>query len=159
MTDRAYGVATPDQIAGLSGLEILQAIIAGRLPQATISQRLDFWIVEAREGYAVFEGQPSAGLLNPMGTVHGGWSLTLIDSATGCACLTLQPPGVGYTTVETKGNFTRAITAKTGRVRCEGRVIAAGKQIVTTEARILDSDGRVLSHGTSTLLVLPPRSA
>lgn len=149
-----YGVATPEQIAGRSGREILQAIVDGELPQAPISRTLGFHIVEVGEGYAAFEGQPTDALLNPMGTVHGGWALTLIDSVTGCAALTTLPTGRGYTTVETKGNFARTVTPRTGLVRAEGRVVAAGRTIISATAEIRDEDGRVLAHGMSTLLVL-----
>ena len=92
-------------------------------------------------------------MLNPLGTVHGGWALTLIDSATGCAAHTLLPQGVGYTTVETKVNFTRPIKHDTGRVRAEGRVVSRGRQIMTAEAACSISEGRLLAHGTSTLMV------
>lgn len=153
-----YGVATPEQVAGLSGREILQRIIDGSFPQAPISQQLSFWIVEVGDGMAAFEGEPNAQLLNPMGGVHGGWALTILDSVTGCAGFTKLAPGVGYTTVETKGNLSRAITPQTGRVRAEGRVISAGRQIMSCEGWLKDREGRVLAHGTSTLIVLPPRS-
>jgi uncharacterized protein (TIGR00369 family) len=93
-------------------------------------------------------------LLNPMGTVHGGWALTLIDSVAGCAGLSLLPAGVGYTTIETKGNFSRPITKDTGRVRAEARVVGRGRKVISAEARVLDRDGRILAHGTSTLMVL-----
>jgi uncharacterized protein (TIGR00369 family) len=93
-------------------------------------------------------------LLNPLGGVHGGWALTLIDSATGCAAHTLLPAGASYASVETKANFTRPIRQDTGRVRAEGRVVSRGRQIITAEARILDADKRLLAHGTSTLMVL-----
>jgi uncharacterized protein (TIGR00369 family) len=105
------------------------------------------------EGFAAFEGQPGPHLLNPAGGVHGGWALTLIDSVTGCAAHALLPAGTAYTTVETKGNFVRPITKDTGRVRAEGRVVSPGRQIMTAEARLLAPDGKVLAHGTSTLLV------
>ena len=149
-----YGLARPADIAALTGRELLQAIVDGKLPQAPISQALSFWIVEVGEGFAVFEGDPDAHLLNPAGGVHGGWALTLIDSAAGCAGHSLLPAGAGYTTLETKGNFVRPIAKNTGRVRCEGRVVSPGRQIITAEARVLGPDGKVLAHGTSTLLVL-----
>jgi len=149
----SYGVATPDEVAGLTGLAMLQAMIEGKVPAPPIAQTLSFWLTDVGDGYAVFEGDAGAHLLNPLGIVHGGWALTLIDSATGCAAHTTLPPGVGYTTVETKANMSRAITKDTGRVRAEGRVINRGRQIITADARITDAKGRILAHGTSTLLV------
>jgi uncharacterized protein (TIGR00369 family) len=135
-------------------LQVLQALIDGKLPAPPIAQTLSFWLVEVGDGLAVFEGETGPHMLNPLGIVHGGWALTLIDSATGCAGHTLLPPGVGYTSVETKANFTRPIKQDTGRVRAEGRVVSRGRQIITAEARILDADKRLLAHGTSTLMVL-----
>ena len=154
MTSYTYGLAKLADVAGMTGRQILQAIIDGRLPQAPISQHLTFWIKEVGDGFAVFEGEPGPHLLNPMGGVHGGWALTMIDSVGGCAAHSLLPAGVGYTTIETKGNFSRPITAQTGRVRAEGRVVAQGRQIISAEARILGPDGKVLAHGTTTVLVL-----
>jgi len=154
MSTYRYGLADPKETAALSGKALLQAIIDGVLPQAPISQSMSFWIVEVGDGFAAFEGEPGRQLLNPMGTVHGGWALTLIDSAAGCAGLTLLPAGVGYTTVETKGNFSRSIAHDAGRVRAEARVVSQGRQIISAEARVLAQDGRVLAHGTSTLMVL-----
>ena len=151
-----YGLASPAEVSKMNGREVLQAIVDGHLPQAPNSQGPDFWLVEVGDGFAAFEGEPSSRLLNPMGSVHGGWALTLIDSATGCAASSLLPAGVGYTTVETKGNFSRPIKMDSGRVRVEGKVVNHGRQIITAEARVLAKDGRVLAHGTSTLLVLSP---
>lgn len=153
MNDIAYGLPTSGQIAGMTGKQILQAIIDGELPAPPISQTLSFWLTEVGDGFAAFEGDPGAHLLNPMGGVHGGWALTLIDSAIGCAGQTLLPAGAGYTTVETKANFSRPITKDTGRVRAEARVVSQGKQVISGEARVLSRDGKVLAHGTSTLLV------
>jgi uncharacterized protein (TIGR00369 family) len=148
-----YGLAGPQDISGMTGRQMLEAMIAGKLPAPPISQTLGFWLVEVGDGECVFEGETGAHLLNPLGGVHGGWALTLIDSATGCAAHTLLPAGVGYATVETKANFTRPIRHDTGRVRAEGRVIGRGRHIMSAEARIVDSSGRILSHGTSTLMV------
>ena len=150
-----YGVANLDEIARMTGKEILQAIIDGRLPHPPISQTLKFWLVEIGDGFAAFEGEPDDHLLNPMGTVHGGWAMTLIDSATGCAGYSLMPAGAGFRTVETKVNLSRPITSDTGRVRTEARVVSQTRQIISTEARLTSRDGRVLAHGTSTLMVVP----
>jgi uncharacterized protein (TIGR00369 family) len=149
-----YGVATPAERGDRTGRQVLQAIIDGELPQPPIARTLGFHLVAAGDGTAVFEGKTSADVLNPMGGVHGGWALALIDSATGCAAFSLLGPGASYTTIETKGNFSRPIRADTGVVRCEGRVIAAGRRIISAEATVKDEEGRVLAHGTSTLLVL-----
>lgn len=139
----------------MSGRELLEGVVSGRLPMPPIGRTLGFRLVEVGEGTAVFEGEPGEHLFNPMGIVHGGWALTLIDSATGCAAHTLLPAGTGYTTVETKVNFSRAIRADTGCVRCEGRVVSKGRQIISAEGVVRGADGKVLAHGTSTLLVLP----
>ncbi|SPE31309.1 Phenylacetic acid degradation-related protein [Burkholderiales bacterium] len=154
MKNHRYGLASPAEVARMSGREVLQAIIDGRLPQAPISKTLSFWLTEVGDGFAVFEGEPGPDLLNPMATVHGGWALTLIDSAGGCAGHSLLPAGAAYATVETKGNFSRPVTPGTGRVRAEGRVLSQGRQIISAEARVLAKDGRVLAHGVSTILVL-----
>jgi uncharacterized protein (TIGR00369 family) len=152
-----YGLTTPEQMRGLSGLQFLQAMIDGRLPAPPIAEPLGFRLVEVEPGRAVFEGEPGPRLLNPLGSVHGGWALTLIDSATGCSVHTELDAGVGYTTVETKVNFTRAIAPDGGPVRCEGRVLSRGRTIATAEAHLRSADGKLLAHGTSTLIILHPR--
>jgi uncharacterized protein (TIGR00369 family) len=153
----AYGVCRPEEVAGMSGREMLEAMIAGRLPAPPISETLGFRLVEVGDGTAVFEAEPGPHLLNPLGSVHGGWAMTLIDSATGCALHTKLSAGVGYTTVETKVNMTRPIAAGDGKVRCEGRLVSQGLQIATSEARLLSAQGKLLAHGTSTLIILHPR--
>ena len=156
MMERAvkYGLPLPAEVAGLSGKDILQAIIDGTLPQAPISATMSFWITEVGDGFAAFEGEPGPELLNPMGGVHGGWALTLIDSVGGCAGHSLLPAGSGYVTIETKGNFARPITPGTGRVRAEARVVAQGRRVISSEAKVLSHDGQVLAHGTTTIMVL-----
>ncbi|MGD0419461.1 MAG: PaaI family thioesterase [Xanthobacteraceae bacterium] len=148
-----YGLPNPADVAGMTGRQMLQAMIEGKIPAPPIAQTLTFWLVEVGDGTCVFEGETGPHLLNPLGGVHGGWALTLIDTAAGCAGHTLLPAGVGYASVETKANFTRPIKHDTGRVRAEGRVVGRGRQIMSAEARILDADGRILAHGTSTLMV------
>jgi len=156
MTTENFGPVNPQDAAGMSGKEVLQAIIDGRFPQPPIAKTLSIRLTEVGEGFSAFEGDPGPHLLNPMGTVHGGWALTLIDSATGCAAQSLLPPGSAYTTIETKANFSRPIKPDTGRVRVEARVVSSGRQIISAESKVLSQDGRVLAHGTSTLLVLSP---
>ncbi len=147
-------VASPEQISGLTGIEMLRAMMAGELPAAPIGTTMGFRLVEVEAGKAVFEGEPGTHLLNPLGSVHGGWALTLIDSAAGCALHTDLGAGVGYATVETKVNFVRPISADIGTVRCEGRVVSRGRQIATAEAYLRSAEGKLLAHGTSTLIIL-----
>jgi uncharacterized protein (TIGR00369 family) len=151
---RVYGVPDPAEARLMSGREFLEAIIDGRLPAPPIARTLSFLLTEVGDGFAVFEGDAGEHLLNPLGVVHGGWALTLIDSATGCACQTLLPAGTSYTTIETKANFSRPIMKDAGRVRAEGRAVGRGRRIISCEGRVVDSKGRILAHGTSTLMVL-----
>lgn len=146
--------AGAQRLLGMSGLEAMQLLIAGGHGAPSIATTLGFTLAEVDDGKAVFIGEPSDRILNPLGIVHGGWALTLIDSCTGCAAHTTLPAGVGYTTVETKVNFVRAITPATGPVRAEGRVVARGRTIITAEGTLTDSRGKLLAHGTSTLMVL-----
>lgn len=147
------GVARPEQIAGKTGLELLQAILRAELPYASIAKTLDFLLVEVGPGRAIFQGAPSAAHLNPMGTVHGGWFATLLDSALGCAVHTMMPPGRGYTTAELGINMVKALTPKVARVRAEGKVIHCGRQLATAEARLVGADGTLYAHATTTCLV------
>lgn len=140
----------------MDGLALMRMLIAGNFPPPSIATTLGFALVEVDAGRAVFIGEPSDRILNPLGIVHGGYALTLIDSCCGCAAHTTLAAGVGYTTVETKVNFVRAITPATGPVRAEGRVVARGRTIITTEGTLTDSNGKLLAHGTSTLMVLRP---
>lgn len=149
-----YGVSTPEQIAGKTGLEILRAMLAGELPTPHFTRTFNCNLVQADEGYVVFEGETDEKLLNPLGIVHGGWALTLIDSVTGCAAHSTLPAGSSYTTVETKTNFVRPIAHNLGKVKAEGRVIAKGRKIITAEGKIFSEDGKLLAHGTATLIVL-----
>ena len=141
-------------MAGLSGLELMQKMAAGELPPPPIAQTLGFRLVEATHGCAVFECEPAEFHYNPIGIVHAGLATTLMDSAMGLAFVTTLTEGVGWTTLELKANFTRALTVDTGLVRCTGSVIHPGRRVATTEARIEDSGGRLCAHGSSTILVL-----
>lgn len=151
------GVAITAETQKLPGVEIIRGIMNGTLPAAHIGKSLNFWIDEVEEGRVVFAGEPGEESLNPMGGVHGGWSLTMIDSACGCAALSLLPPGAGYTTLETKGNLVRAIKPNTGVYRCEAKILGNGRTIITSDATITGPDGKLYAHGTSTLLVLGAR--
>lgn len=155
MTD--LPATSAEAFASMTGRDLLQAMLEGHLDGPGIGATLSFTLTEVDEGRVVFEGQTGPHLLNPAGTVHGGWALALIDSAAGCAAHSLLPAGVGYSTLETRSNFVRPIRVDTGRVRCEGRVVNHGRQIITADAWVRDAEGRLLAHGGSTLMVLPLR--
>ncbi len=138
----------------LSGLDYINAIFAGRLPPPPIGELMGFRGVEVERGRAVFEFEPGPQHYNPIGSVHGGVALTLLDSAMGCAVHTLLERGVGYTTLELKTNFVRPITSETGVIRCEGTVIHKGSRIATAEGKVTDASGRLLAHGTTTCLIM-----
>ena len=147
------GVARPEQVAGLSGLELMQGMLDGRLPYAAIGQTLDFCPVEIAAGRVVFQGKPGVAHLNPMGTVHGGWFATLLDSALGCAVHTMMPVGKGYTTAELSVKMVRAITPRVSRVRAEGTVVHCGRQLATAQGRIVGPDGTLYAHASTACLV------
>jgi uncharacterized protein (TIGR00369 family) len=151
------GVAKPEQVAGRSGLEVLQAMLRGELPYPPIARTLDFQLVEVEAGRAVFQGAPGPGHLNPRGTLHGGWYATLLDSALGCAVHTMMPAGRGYTTAELGVNLVKGIGPKVQRVRAEGRVLHCGRQLATAEAKLVGPDGTLYAHGTTTCLVFELR--
>ncbi len=140
---------------GKTGLQLLTDIFEGRLPQPPITALLGFEGVEVSEGRKVFEGDPAEYLYNPIGSVHGGFAMTLLDSAMGCAIHTTLGVGELYTTLEVKVNFIRPITLETGRVRCEGTVLHRGGRIATAEGKVVAVEtGKLLAHGTTTCIVM-----
>ena len=147
------GLASPEQLAGKTGLEVLQAMARGEIPFAEIAKTLDFTLMEVGEGRAVFQGTPRTQHLNPLGTIHGGWFATLLDSALGCSVHTMMPPGRGYTTAELSVNYVKGLTPRVARVRAEGKVIHCGRQLATAEARLVGPDGTLYAHATTTCLV------
>ena len=153
------GVVPVDVIRPLSGLEFMKALSEGRFPRPPIANLLDFQPVEVEPGRAVFTATPGEEHYNPLGSVHGGYISTLLDSCMGCAVHTRLGPGQGYTSLELKVNFVRRVAADAGPVRAEGKVIHVGGQIATAEGRLLDGNGRLLAHGTTTCLIfrLPDR--
>ncbi len=149
----ATGSVPRDKAASLSGLQVFEAIFAGDLPSPPIGETLDFIPILMVYGAAVFQGRPMPRHYNPLGTVHGGWFCTLLDSAVGCAVHTSLPAGKGYTTLEIKVNMVRPLTDAVPLVRAEGKVVHLGKQVATAEGRIVDPDGKIYAHATTTCLI------
>jgi uncharacterized protein (TIGR00369 family) len=147
------GVASHADLRSRSGAEFFDAVGRGLLPMPPISATLDFWPVEWEPGRMVFQGVPAKTHYNPLGSVHGGWIAAILDSAVGCAVHSTLPAGTGYTTVELKINYVRAVTAESGSLRAEGKVIHVGKQVATAEGRLHDAKGRLYAHASTTCLV------
>jgi uncharacterized protein (TIGR00369 family) len=141
-------------IAALSGLEYLQQLVDSKRG-VPIAELMNLELVRIAPGEAVFAGTPAEYHYNPIGSVHGGFAATLLDSALGCAIHTTLQAGIGYTTVELKVNYVRAIRMTTGRVTCTAHVIHVGNQIGTSEARITDSQGKLYAHGSTTCMIFP----
>jgi uncharacterized protein (TIGR00369 family) len=139
----------------ISGLDYMRSLIAGEFPPPPIADLMDFTLVSVDEGHAVFRGVPGEQHLNPIGSVHGGFAATLLDSALGCAVHTTLPAGVGYSTLELALNLVRGITPATGPVLAEGSVVHAGRRTATAEARLTAEDGgALLAHAKTTCLIL-----
>ena len=141
----------------MTGMDFLCAIRDGRLPAPPIAQLLGFRLVEVDTGHAVFEVQPGEQHYNPIGVVHGGLAMTLLDSAMGCAVQTHMPAGGSYTTLEAKTNLVRAITGKTGALRAIGKTLHVGSRVATAESRLVDGAGKLYAHATTTCIVLSQR--
>jgi uncharacterized protein (TIGR00369 family) len=149
-------LATAARGAEMSGIDRLRAIAAGTLAPPPMAQLMGMRLTEVDEGRAVFEVEPGEQHYNPIGVVHGGLAMTLADSAMGCAVQSCLPAGVAWTTLELKINLVRALTLESGTVRCEGTVIHAGRRVATAEARLLDGQGRLCAHATTTCMVIRP---
>jgi uncharacterized protein (TIGR00369 family) len=146
--------ALAEAARSLPGVEFLRAIRDGRLPPAPMAQLLGFELVEVEPGHVVFEVLPGERHYNPIGVVHGGLAMTLLDSAMGCAVQTQVPAGAAYATLEAKTNLTRSITSATGKLRAIGKVIHLGSRVATAEGRLVDANGKLYAHATTTCIVL-----
>ena len=146
--------ATAQHVGKRSGLEIMQMILDKRAPLPPISHLLDFRLVEAREGFVAFECKPQEFHYNPIGLVHGGLAMTLLDSALGSAVQSTLPAGQAYTTLDINVHLTRAITKDTPLLRAEGRVLHAGRTMRTATGELRGADGKLYAHATSTCLVM-----
>lgn len=153
--EAGYGVVPIEQVRTLDGLALFKGLVEGRFPAPPIAKVLGFTLTEVEFGRVVFAYTPVADHYNPLGTVHGGVAATLLDSVMGCCVHTTLKAGIGYTTVEIKVNYVRAMTDKTGPVTVEGKVINVGSRIATSEGKLYDGAGKLMAHGTTTCLIFP----
>lgn len=148
-----FGLTPPDVLASMSGIDFLRKMFAGEMPHATMMQQVGLTGGSADPGFVVFRAIPGPQHYNPVGSVHGGFTATLLDSAMGCAVHSMLPAGTLYTSLEFKISLIRPVTKDLGEVRAEGRVLNVGRRVGTADGKLLDAKGRLLAHGTTTCLV------
>jgi uncharacterized protein (TIGR00369 family) len=151
--ERIYGLASREALAGESGLDFLRGLMEGRHPAPPFSRTTRTYLVEAEEGRVIFKGTPDEAFFNPLGTIHGGWTAGILDSAMACAVHSTLQPGQGYTTVEFKVNLVRPVLPASGELTCEGVLVHRGGTVATSEGYLRDGEGRLLAHGTETCLI------
>jgi uncharacterized protein (TIGR00369 family) len=148
------GVVPPAELAGISGLEFLRRVLDGTFPKPPIGEAAGIWPVSVEAGKVIFEAMPSSRFYNPIGIVHGGWIATLLDSAMGCAVHSTLPPGRTFVTLEMKTVFVKAVLESTGKLRCEGTLLHAGRRTASSEGKIYDGSGNLIAHGSETCLIM-----
>lgn len=153
LSNRKFGVIPPEVWREQSGLEIFQKMAAGEFPQPPIAKQFDFRLAEVQKGRVVFIGKAKTDYYNPFGTTHGGFIATLLDSAMACAIHTTLEAGKGSTSLEFKVNFVRPIFERTGTLRAVGEIINVGRQIATAEGKLLDENGKLYAHATTTCFI------
>jgi uncharacterized protein (TIGR00369 family) len=149
------GVSGVSRLAAEAGRDFLESMRTRALPTPPIGDTLGFVLMEVDAGRVVFQGTPALAHYNPIGTVHGGWIATLLDSAVGCAIHSALPRGSGYTTLELKVNYLKAVTDRVPRLRAEGRVVTVSRRVAVAEGRLHDAAGRLYALATTTCLVFP----
>lgn len=148
-----FGLIPLETLARLSGLEVLEGMLAGRYPMPPIQEKSGFTIEEIAPGRAVFVGTPRRDFYNPISTVHAGWTATILDSAMACSVWSTLEAGFGFTTMEFKISLLRPITVETGQIRAEAQLLNRGKRAATAEARMKDAAGKLLAHTTTTCII------
>lgn len=150
---RIYGIVPAKAALQLSGLEFLTRIASGELPSPPFAKTAGMDLRHVAKGLAVFTAYPAEAFFNPMGTIHGGWIATVLDSSLGCAVHTTLAPGVLYSTVELSVRLVRKVMPASGPMSCEGKIVHQGRRMATAEARLLDCDGQLTAHGSATCMI------
>lgn len=152
----AFGVTPIQTVVGMAGIDFVRAMFANKFPAPPIMQLMGLEDASAEPGFIVMRSMPTFQHYNPLGIVHGGYAATMLDSVMGLTVHSMLPAGKGYTSLEFKVSFIRAMTRDTGQVRSEGRAIHVGRQAATAEARMFDATDRLLAHATTTCLIFDP---
>ncbi len=154
MNEQTTAAQLPDNLLELDGLQQLKLAFEDGTKRPPIGETLDFGMIEMEKGKVVFEGNPAEKHMNPIGSIHGGYAATLLDSALGCSIHTLLEPGERYTTVDLNVKYVRAMRPGMGPVYCTGVVVHKGRKIATADAKIVDADGKLYAHGSTTCVIL-----
>jgi len=156
MKDRGLkiGLVDPGRVAGMSGFDMVIGMGSGELPLPPMAEVLPVFPEDCTPGRAVFRAWPEQRFYNPMGSVHGGWSMTMLDTAMGVAAHSTLKQGERYASLDTAVRFVRPIFEKTGALRIIGEVVSRGRTVITVEGRIENEDGKIFSHGTSSCMVM-----
>jgi len=139
----------------ITGLDFLQRVVRGEVPGVPIGDTLGFRVTEVEKGRVVVTGRPDQRSYNLIGTVHGGWTAAVLDSALALSTLSTLEADQAFTTVDIRINYLRPLTVETGEVRAEGRVLQGGRRLAYCEAKLTDSAGKLIAHGTGSCLILP----
>ncbi|MBV7407641.1 PaaI family thioesterase [Maritimibacter sp. DP1N21-5] len=152
-----FRIGAPDfaRLAGMTGLDIMRGVVSGELPGPSIAETMNFWLVSADEGTVEFRGEPDGRHMNPLGLVHGGWAMTLLDSVLGCAVHTTCATGEGFVSMDTAVKFVRPLMPGMGQLRAVATVQTRGRRVANVEGRVEDLGGKVLALGTSTCFIQP----
>lgn len=151
----SVGAARMDQLATMSGLEIMRAMAAGELPAPSIAETMNTWIHHVEEGFADFRGEPDARHMNPLGIVHGGFVMALLDSALGCAVHSTCATGEGFVSMDTQVKFIRPLMPGQGQLRCTATVQTRGRRVANVSGQVETRDGKIVALGTSTCFIQP----
>ncbi len=146
------GVIPLAEVTAMSGVDFLRGVMEGRYPGAPIAKTLNFWLASVEKGAVAFEGEPTPDYFNPISTIHGGWACTILDSALACAIHSMLKPGQGYTSVDIKVNFVKAVLP--GEIlRCDAKILHFGGRIATSEGYLRNKDGVLFAHGVQTGMI------
>ena len=154
MNEQTKASYLPENLSELDGLQQLKLAFADGAQRAPIGDTLDFGMVSMEKGKVVFKGNPAENHMNPIGTIHGGYAATLLDSALGCSIHSMLDPGERYTTVDLNVKYIRAMRPGMGPVFCTGEVVHKGRKIATADAKIVDAEGKLYAHGSTTCVIL-----
>lgn len=149
------GIASREELVGKSGIEFFAGMLAGEIPRPHMAINADITFIRFDYGHFIMQGSPSVKFQNTIGTIHGGWIATILDSVVGCAVHTTLPVGMAYATAELKVSYLRPLTAETELVRAEATVISSGKKIAFAEGTLFGPDGKRYAHATTTCAVFP----